>query len=428
MERKKIIVVGIDDFNQYELSRIKNHNQYEFIPLYDPKEIQNQEEIDVENIIQTLNKTIHNHNDKIDGIITFFDFPFTLVTFYIAGLHKLRAPTLISGLKCEHKYWSRVEQQKVVPDHVPRFDEVDTYDGKTMDELEVQPPFWMKPVKTHSSQLGFKIENAADFQKAMEQFKQRIHHFAKPFNYMFYKEKLPPEIKNIDGFHCVAEELLEGHQCTLSGYVYKKQVHSYGIVDSLYYDKGPSFLCYLLPSNLAENVQNKMNDIAVKVMKHIGFNDSPFNIEFFYNKEKNEIKILEINPRMSQSHGYIYSMVKGYSNHQVLVKLATGEKPDFVSNKGHYAFAAKFQYRIFHDGMVITMPSEMEVARLQEKFSTSAIQMNVKEGDVLSELRINDAYSYCIGEVLLAAQSKEELFDKYNQIKEELNIEIEKID
>lgn len=427
MEKKKIIVVGIDDFNRYELTRIKNQDQYEFIPLFDPKEIQNQEEIDVENIIQTISKTIHDHNNEIDGIITFFDFPFTLVTFYIAGIHHLRAPTLISGLKCEHKYWCRVEQQEVVPDHVPQFDAVDTLDGKSINEIQVKPPFWIKPVKTHSSQLGFKIKNASDFKKSMAEFKQRIHHFAKPFNYMFYKENLPPEIKNIDGFHCVAEELLEGHQCTLSGYVYKNEVYSYGIVDSLYYDTAPSFLCYLLPSSLPGNVQDKMHDIAVSVMKHIGFNDSPFNIEFFYNKEKNEIKILEINPRMSQSHGYIYSKVKGYSNHEVLVKLATGEKPDFVANKGQYAFAAKFQYRIFNNGKVKAMPSENEVAYLQEQFPTSNIQMKVKKGDVLSDLRINDAYSYCVGEILLAAQSKEKLFDKYNQIKEKLNIEIEKI-
>lgn len=426
MDRKKIIVVGIDDFNRYELSQIKDYDRYEFLPLFHPKEIQNKEDIDVESIIMAINQIIHNQKKGIDGIITFFDFPFTLITFYIAGLHRLKGPTLLSGLKCEHKYWSRMEQSKVAPAHVPRFDEIDVFDGKTLDELNVELPFWLKPIKTHSSQLGFKIENNAAYEHAISKIRKDIHHFAKPFNYIFYKEKLPKEIQEIDGFHCLAEQLLEGHQCTLSGYVYNNEVFTYGVVDSLYYDQAPSFLCYLLPSRIPQSVQDRIQHIAEKVMKHINFNNSPFNIEFFYNEENDEIKILEINPRMSQSHGYLYSMVKGYSNHQVLVKLAIGENPNFVQSQGKYRFSAKFQYRIFHDGEVKKLPTKEKINALECEFPDSSIQINVQEGDVLSNLRINDAYSYCIGEILLAAQSKEELFTAYNQIKNSLNIHIEK--
>jgi hypothetical protein len=426
MEKKKIIVVGIDAFNEFELSQIKDFDRYEFITLFDPKEIQNQEEIDVEKIIQTLNKTIRSQKDGIDGIITFFDFPFTLVTFYIAKLHNLKGPSLLSGLKCEHKYWSRIEQSKIVPANVPRFDEIDPFDEKRLDELSVKPPFWIKPVKTHSSQLGFKVETNNDFEQAITKIKKRIHHFAKPFNFIFYKEDLPAEIRKIDGFHCLTEELLKGHQCTLSGYVYNHEVYTYGIVDSLFYDQAPSFLCYMLPSRLPGSVKERMQIIAKDVMKHIDFNHAPFNIEFFYNEENNDIKILEINPRMSQSHGYIYSMLKGHSNHQVLVKLAIGEKPDFIQNKGKYPVAAKFQYRIFHDGKVEQLPSEYKIKKLENEFPDSNIQINVKEGDILSTLKINDAYSYCIAEVMLAAESKEALFDKYEKIKNSLNIKIEK--
>ena len=426
MRKKKIIVVGTDAFNEYELSQIENYNRYEFVSLFHPKEIQNKEVIDVENIIQTINKTIRSQKDGVDGIITFFDFPFTLVTFYIAKLHNLNAPSLLSVLKCEHKYWSRIEQSKIVPANVPRFDKIDPFEGKGLDELIVKPPFWIKPIKTHSSQLGFKVETNNDFKQAISKMKKRIHHFAKPFNFIFYKENLPEEIRKIDGFHCLTEELLKGHQCTLSGYVYNHEVYTYGIVDSLFYDQAPSFLCYMLPSRLPGSVKERMQVIAKDVMKQIGFNHAPFNIEFFYNEEKNEIKILEINPRMSQSHGYIYSMVKGHSNHQVLVKLAIGEKPNFIQNKGKYPVAAKFQYRIFHDGKIEQLPPEYKIKELENVFSDSNIQINVKEGDILSALKINDAYSYCIAEIMLAAESKEALFEKYNEIKKSLNIKIEK--
>lgn len=426
MEKKKVIVIGIDEFNRYELSQIENYERYEFITLLDPYKIQNKEQIDVEEIIQAVTKTIKDHDYNIDGILTFYDFPFTLVTFYLCEKYGFTGPSLMSGLKCEHKYWSRLEQKKAVPEHVPAFDEIDPFQPRDIEELNVSPPFWMKPVKTHSSRLGFKVSNESDFEEGLTRVKKNIHGFAEPFNYMFYKQELPEHIRKIDGFHCLTEDVLKGHQCTLSGYVYQNEVVTYGVVDSLFYEQAPSFLCYLLPSGLPDDVQQQLDEIAKKIMSHIGFNNSPFNIEFFYNKDTGEIKILEINPRISQSHGYIYNMVKGHSNHQVLVELALGERPNFVRNKGKYEYAAKFQYRIFHDGKVKELPTQQQIKEVEAQYPDAAIHINVKKGDILSNLKIHDPFSYCIGEILLAARSKKELFDKYDQIRKQLNIKIDK--
>ncbi len=325
MKKYKVLVLGIDEYNLYELSKVDDAELYEFIPIFKQQEIQNQEHIDIEEIISKAKSTIREHDNEVDAIISFFDFPFTLISFYLSDVYNLRGPRLMQGLKCEHKYWSRLLQKAVIPGHIPGFDLVNPYKAKSLQEVNLEPPFWLKPVKSYSSILGFKIENEEDFTKAIAETKSDLERLSAPFNTMFSKADLPPEIADIDGNHCLAEAIIEGHQATLSGYMYNNKMETYGIVDSINYPGSTSFFYYLYPSELSEHVKKKMHEISEKVMKHIGFNNSPFNIEFFYDKKNDSLKLLEINPRMSQSHGDLYRKVKKYPNHQVLIKCALGE-------------------------------------------------------------------------------------------------------
>ena len=168
-----------------------------------------------------------------------------------------------------------------------------------------------------------------------------------------------------------------------------------------------------------------MEEITRKVMKQLGFNNSPFNIEFFYDKEKDTISLLEINPRMSQSHAEMYHQTHGHSNHQVLVKLALNEKPHFRNLEGKYEYAAKIQYRVFEDGRIKSVPDSKKIKALEEKYDDTIIKIDVEEGQKLSEIPLQDSYSYSLGVVMTAANSKEELLQKYDQIIDELKIEIE---
>lgn len=424
MRSKNILLIGYNKFNLQELNTIEDADSYHFIPLF-KSGIQKSEEIDVEQLVNQARQELEKEDVKIDAIISFFDFPFTLIAFLLCEEYGLRGPTLVQGLKCEHKYWSRQEQQKAIPDAVPTFDAVTPFDPTPFEELNVRTPFWIKPVKAFSSQLGFKIESPSDYEACIPTFKKEIGRLAGPFNYFLEKANLPDEIRKVDGNYCLAEGLIGGHQCTISGYVYDHEVHSYGLVDSIRYPDTSSFFYYLLPSTLPAGVQRRMEEITRKVMKQIGFNNSTFNIEYFYDKEKDRIYLLEINPRMSQSHSDMYDKTRGHSNHQVLVKLALGEKPHFKEQKGKYAYAAKFQYRVFEDGIVQSVPDKEEIKQIEKRYNDTIIKIDVKEGQRLSDLPLQDSYSYALGVVMAGAQSKEALLDKYDQIIEALEIKIQ---
>jgi len=424
MIQKNILVIGYNEFNLEELETVENTDAYSFIPIF-KSGIQEQEEIDVKSMVERAREEMEKENREIHAIISFFDFPFTLIAFILCEEYGLPGPTLRQGLKCEHKYWSRVEQQKAISEHVPRFEAIDPFNAPGFDDLKVNTPFWIKPVKGFSSQLGFKIENKKQYHESLRAFQEDIERLAKPFNYFLKRADLPEEIAPIDGHYCLAEESIFGHQCTISGYVYEHEVYSYGLIDSEHYEGTTSFFYYLLPSNLPQEVQQKMEGITRRVMRQLGFNNSPFNIEFFYDKDQDKISLLEINPRMSQSHAEMYHQTHGHSNHQVLIKLALGEKPHFKNLEGKYDYAAKIQYRVFEDGEVKRVPGEKKIQQIQDKHDDSIIKIDVEEGQRLSDLPLQDSYSYSLGVVMTGANSKEELLHKYNQIIEELEIEIQ---
>ena len=71
----------------------------------------------------------------------------------------LRWASLESVVKCEHKYWSRLEQRRVI-DEYPRFGLVDLDDDPTLPD-GLRYPVWLKPVKSASSALAYRVEDTA---------------------------------------------------------------------------------------------------------------------------------------------------------------------------------------------------------------------------------------------------------------------------
>ena len=425
MDKKNIFVVGLNEFNRGELESIDQAEKYNFISLFHSDEVMQQGvKPDIEKFINEAKEKLDNFEGSIDGIISFFDFPVTLLTFYLCDEYNTKGPSLWSGIQCEHKYWSRIEQQKVVPDNIPRFAAINPFDPPAFDDIDLKTPFWIKPIKAFGSQLGFKITSEKEYNESLEQTREQIEEFAEPFNYLLSKIELPEEVAGIDGCYCIAEEWIAGYQCTVSGYVYEGDVKVYGIVDSINYEDTPSFFYYLLPTRLPESVQKRLSSISKKVMKQIDFDNSPFNIEFYYDEKNDSIHLLEINPRMSQSHSDLYAKVHGSSNHEILVEIASGRKPDYSANGGDYNCSAKMHFRVFEDGIVQNVPSEEEIEEIKKEYPDTLIFTEVEKGDKLSDLPGQDSYSYRIAIFYMGADNEEGLIKKYNKIVERLNIDI----
>ena len=422
-EKKQVFVVGLDDFNLKKLQRLPEASECDFLPAIEYQEMRGVQNYDMKALIDKAFQRIDQHG-KIDAIVTYYDFPGTNLVPIIADHYRLIAPTLESVLKCEHKYWSRLEQNKVIPRSIPVFAAFDPFDEGAYQKIEMIPPFWIKPIKSFRSFLAYKINSEHQFNEYMKEVREHIDYMSEPFNYIFRNYELPREYAQMKET-MIAESPITGHQCTIEGYVYDGEVVIYGIVDSVREADRSSFAQYEYPSSLPQEIQFRMADLARRAITQIGLNHSAFNIEFFYNSTVNQIFLLEINPRISQAHTDIFEKVHGVSHHSIMLNLALGRRPHALEYKGKHRIAGNFMLRIYDSGRVKKIPSASEIENLQQKYPDMSLKLHVKQGMHLSELQGQDSYSYELANLFIGARNQEELIQKYNDCLQQLTFELE---
>ncbi|GGY63197.1 hypothetical protein GCM10007071_07180 [Marinobacter zhanjiangensis] len=423
VSKKNIFVLAMDDFNQAMLERLRGSEEMVFRPVLDMKTAVDTTEYDMAELLDRARQTLKNFPGTVDAIVGYWDFPTASMLPVLRREWNLRGPSLEATLRCEHKYWARVEERRVAPRQTPSFAGVNPFDESVLDKPPLPYPFWIKPVRAHSSQLGFHVDNRQDFEHAIRQTRDRIHVFAEPFNHILAMAEIPDDIAPVDGWHCIAEEIVSaGVQCTLEGYVLNGEVTIYGVVDSLREGAvGSSFSRYQYPSGMPASIQDIMFEDCQRFMEQTGFDNSPFNIEFFYNEEDGSVWMLEVNTRCSKSHSPLFEMVDGSSNLQAMVDVALGREPNFPPEGGKYQYAAKIMLREHQDGVVERVPDADEVRAIENDMPGCQIQVEAEQGSRLSDMLHQDSYSFEYAVLFVGGDSVEDIDQKADQIKARLD-------
>lgn len=427
---KNIFVFGADEFNLSQMRAFDHANEYHFHELFSYEEVKAGPEFPVKHLYQGALEKLKNFHGSIDAIVGYWDFPVSTMLPLLRKRYNLPSPTFEAVLKCEHKYWSRVEQQHAIPDYIPEFCAVNPFTDDPVAEITIDYPFWLKPIKAASSHLGFKITNKSELQHAITETRNKIFRFAEPFNYLLEFAQLPQEVASIDGNYCIAEAIISrGRQCTLEGYVYHGQTHVYGVVDSIREGRHrSSFARYQYPSTIPRRIQKEMIAVTERFLKHIEFDNGPFNIEYYWDSRTDNIWLLEINTRISKSHCPLFRNVDGASHHKVMLELALGRQPDFPYRQGNHKIAAKFMWRIYHDAYVKQAPSHEQIMNIQTSFPGVEIQSHIHSGMRLSTLKDQDSYSYEIAVIFLGGNSQQELLQKYHKVQQAMQVKLEPIE
>jgi len=429
---QNVFLIGLDGFNLEKLRHIRGAGDNAYHGVLDPAELNETEVFPIPDMLRRAEEQIRAFDGSVDAIAGYMDFPVSTMLPILCQRFATRSPTLESLLKCEHKYWSRVVQQEVVPEHIPRFTAFDPFDDDALQTIGAAGlgfPFFVKPIKSSGSRLGFRIDSPEDFAHATARLRADIGLISEPFNFVLEHAALPDEIKTVDGGYCMAEEIIGGHQCTVEGYVHDGEVVPYGIVDSIRYPQVLSFFRYQYPSRLPARVRRKMEDLTRTVMAHTGFEHSAFNIEFFWDEPRDHVWLLEINTRISQSHCDLFEKVDGVSHHQVTIYVALGRKPDMPHREGAYPLAAKFFHRVFFkDATIARVPTAEQIEAVQRRYPGTVVAPQVHEGQRLSELPEQDSYSYALAYVWMGAKNQSTLLRQYNQVLRTLNFEFTDIE
>lgn len=263
-------------------------------------------------------------------------------------------------------------------------------------------PAFLKPIKSFFSAGAYQVNCAEDLARYTQQaLLPRV--FFRPFAVLL-KEYADLEL----GPTLLIEDVLQGHQATLEGYVYRKTIHVLGVVDSIMYPGTISFQRFEYPSSLPARVQERMGLIAKSVMGGLGFDNGLFNIEFMYNPNDDSIQIIEINPRMASQFADLYEKVDGTTSYQVMLDVALGRKPAPRCKKGRYTFAASCVLRLFDNAMVVSLPSSLEIQRVQRRYPDCRIEILATAGRYLSQ-DMQDGHSYRYAIINLGGRDRQDI-------------------
>lgn len=420
---RNVFVIGLNEFNLKELRSIRNAENYDYLRLLDPEDVLERQEYHIDELIAKSRKQLATFPGPPDALIHYIDFPVSTMVPILCQEFGLPSASLEAVLKCEHKYWSRVEQARSIPEHVPAFKAFDPFDDDALEKIAMPFPFWVKPVKSFSSYLGFGIRNKEDWERAISEIRANIGRFAGPFDDLLSRVDLPADVLEVGGGMCIAEGIIGGRMCTQEGFVHKGEVRVYATIDSVRESNSSSFARYQYPSALPASVRKRMSRIIERFLKHIRYDNAPFNAEFFWDANEDKIWLLEVNTRISESHCDLFQKVDGASSHEVAVDLSLGQRPRLPHRDGEFAHAAKFFIRSYSDALVTRVPSTEEIEQLQREVPGTLVKILPTPGMRLSDLMDQDSYSYVLAVIWIGASTTNQLQKRYEKALDILRFE-----
>jgi biotin carboxylase len=289
----------------------------------------------------------------------------SLLAALVAERRGLPGPTPRALIACQFKPTARALQRATVPSATPRFA---LLDGRP----PFGPPFFVKPVVGRLSQRVRRIDDPLEIEQLEE-----VDAYMTGYARIAALAGLHPDA--VRGF--LAEELLEGDEVTLEGYVFEGQVTTIGITDSVKYEGTNSFERFEYPSALPPERKAELTEVAARVLPALGFDGGFFNVEFFVPSE-GPARIIEVNARLASQFWPLVQAVKGRSTYEALFRLACGENPAW-GDSAPRGVALSYCLRVFEDAFVESVP-----------LPEDGLELLVRPGLYLSEQGTNDTRSY----------------------------------
>ncbi|MCF8024774.1 MAG: hypothetical protein K9K82_04735 [Desulfobacteraceae bacterium] len=233
MPPKNVFLIGLTHTDRARLLSIRNADRYVFHGVLDPAEFLETYEFPIKNMLMRAEDQLRRREDDsgktVDGIGAYLDFPVSTMLPILCARLGRRGPRLESILKCEHKYWRRLVQNEVIPQHISGFQAFDPFDENRWEQISLAERFWIKPIKACGSMLGFYIKSREQFDDAISRIRKQIHLISEPFNYILQQAALPKAVTAVAGHFFLAESIIRGWQCTLEEYVIDGDIQPLGL-------------------------------------------------------------------------------------------------------------------------------------------------------------------------------------------------------
>jgi hypothetical protein len=353
---------------------------------------------------------------NLHGVLSTNDYPGSSLAPIIAHHLNLPGSNPMAALLCQHKLYARQQQKLILPQCTPNFEGF--VPGEKPTSLNV--PFFVKPIKGFCSIATKTVHSELDLNGLKDLCPPKK--FFELFDYLLqtYAQK------TIGTNFLLAEELLQGTQVTVDGFVYKNKPSILGIVDSIMIPGTISFDRFEYPSSLDQNIQKRIKDITIKLIKSIELAHGLFNVEFIYNQQNDTIHIVEINPRMSSQFADLYEKVDGTNTYQIALDLAIGKQPQPQQKNGPHKKAAACILRSPSNKQVVRLPNAQEYSHLNTLFPDMRIEVFAIVDTRLSEQH-QDGDTFRYAGINLGGRDLQDILEKFEYCKQHLTFEFQVI-
>jgi ATP-grasp domain len=397
---KRILIVLPDYWARLQLAHSTHWRERFEVIEASPSNEECPEDFDAVGYIE---RAAREYAGRVDGVMSSSDYPGAQVAAGVAARLGLPGTPLRASMACAHKYYARLAGREAAPEATPPFELIEI--GKELRDPAFGYPCFVKPVKGTFSVLSGLVRSRDELHAYLQQpFLARYgRDYLRTFNQMCRELT---DFKH--GGDCVlAEGVLTGEQVTVEGWISRSEVGVIGITDSIMQPGTRSFVRFEYPSSLPKSVQARMSEICMRVVKHIGLDNTLWNIELFYDTGEDAISIIEINPRKASQFADLYEKVDGLNGFEMAFDVAVGEKPAFRKGSGAFKCAASVPLRVFYKTRVVRVPSEQRIAEVEAAHPGTIIWWECKEGEVLSPTdEFEDGQSRRYGVINLGAQSQ----------------------
>lgn len=356
----------------------------------------------------------------LDGVVSNHEQFGTLIAAVLAERLGLPCNNPQAIIACQHKLQSRALQQQLLPDIVPAFNHL-TYPLDQEKAQSFKYPVFVKPIKATYSVLAKQI-NSFDELKKHVQFNLFEETFIRKLSKPFHQLMSLYQSTEADPFGLIVEEVLQGEQINIDGYCINGEVNILGAIDEVMYPHTHAFMRFEYPSKQAKSVQDRAFAITKEILKKLDYRLGFFNIEFIYDKDKDDLKIIEINPRMATQLTNLYDRVDGCNTYDKLLSLAIGEVPEPRKNMGQFKTSASFIFRHFNKSTSHQTPTKANIDSALSPYPDAKLMLYCKKGFSLSyEMKMLGSSRYAV--LNMGGNSKEDLFKRFQLICKSLNFE-----
>ena len=416
--RRRVLMLFETQWDRKQLEACQDRWSSEFVVEFpEPSDPECEAVFDV---LAFIERAVHGELGPIGGITSASDYPGAPVAAAIAARLGLPGARPERVLESSHKWYSRLAQRDVVGDAVPRFALIDPAKHRS---VSIGVPCFVKPVKGSYSVLARRIqseEELADFLESREVAEFRSV-YMRIFNQLL-RNLTPFEV---DGGHFIAEEIAAGRLVTLEGFVCDSEVSLLGLVDSVTQPETGSFLRFDYPSLVPAAVQERMGQLARRLVKRLGLDRILFNIEMMWDESTDRISIIEINPRMCGQFADLYQKVDGTNGYEVALGLCTGTRPKLPRREGPYAHASSYALRVFERSRVVRAPTPAKIRRVESKFD-ALFWSECKKGEVLGNFAAGeDGHSRRYGVLNIGGADRADVDLRAQAAREALGFEFE---